>query len=68
MRCISIGLEQGTTNVEFIFTLAQETNDGDLQGEVQYWTQLLDEVNSWSELMEKLTDSFLSSVEYVPTE
>ena len=32
-------LEQGTTNVEFLFSLAQETTDGDLLSEVRHWMQ-----------------------------
>ena len=35
--------QQGTTNV--IFSLAQETTDGDLLGEERHWTQPLDEVS-----------------------
>ena len=61
MRRIS-RLEQGARNVEFLFSSAQETTDSDLLDEVRHWTQPPDRVSSWSELMEKLTDSFLSAV------
>ena len=69
MRRIS-KFEQGITNDEFLFSLAQETTYGDLLGEIRHWTQSPNEVSSSSEQMEKLTDSFLSAVEemYVPTE
>ena len=69
MRRIS-KFEQGITNDEFLFSLAQETKDGDLLGEIRHWTQSPNELSSSSELMEKLTDPFLSVVEemYVPTE
>ena len=54
-------LEQETTNVSF--SLAQETTDGDILGEVRHWTQPPDKASSWSEHMEKLTVSFVSAVE-----
>ena len=60
MRHIS-RLEQETTKVSF--SLAQETTDGDILGEVRHWTQPPDEVSSWSEHMEKLTVPFVSAVE-----
>ena len=56
-----IRLEQGTTNV--LFSLTQETTDGDLLGDIGHWKQPLDEVSSRSVLMDKLTVSFVSAVE-----
>ena len=46
-----IRLEQGTTNVKFLFFWAHEMTDGDLLGKVRHWTKPPDEVSSWSELM-----------------
>ena len=54
-------VEQGTTNVVLLFSLAQETTDSDILDKVRHWKQPPNEASSWSELKHKLTDLFMSA-------